>query len=119
MSRTRPHNPWHDAFAFFLLVSSTLVIVLVLLSTRHYFESFDLLGKTLAVLVVVGAFLVLATLAISLLRLYIRPAFDEGRQRIGEAIDEADRRLQEGRQKITQRTQRLAAAAKKRRSRNP
>jgi hypothetical protein len=87
---TRPsHNPWHDLFAFLLLVSGLLVMVLVLLATRHYYAGFGFIGRGLAWIVIVGGVAALLSLAQSLLRLYIRPMMAEGRARF---VDGARRR---------------------------
>jgi len=72
---------WNDVLAFLLLASATIVMLLVLFVTRAYYATFEPFGRFLAWFVVVGGVVALASLASSLLRLYIRPAWEEGRAR--------------------------------------
>jgi len=74
-------SSWQDVFAFLLLVSASLVVVFVLLATRHYFPAFGPAGQFLALLVVIGSFMALGSLMLSLLRLYVRPAIQDTRAR--------------------------------------
>jgi hypothetical protein len=75
----RTFTPWQDLFAFLLLVSASLVVLLVLLATRHYYASLGTAGRLLAWLVILGGFAALGSLMVSLLRLYVRPALDNVR----------------------------------------
>lgn len=82
----RPAHPWQDLFAFLLLLSATLVMVLVLLVTRHYYAGFSPGGRALAWLVVAFGVASLGSLGAILLRLYVQPVVANGgrrRKRIG------------------------------------
>ena len=57
-------------------------MVLVLLATRAYYSDFGRTGRVLSWAVVVGSAACLASLALMLLRLYVRPAFEDGKQKI-------------------------------------
>lgn len=80
MARVRT-SAWNDVLAFLLLASATVVMVIVLIVTSRFYPDFDPLGRALAWLVVLGGVVALGSLASSLLRLYIRPAWEEGKAR--------------------------------------
>lgn len=77
----RRTNPWHDIFAFLVLTSATLVMVIVLKTSQVYYPQFEERGRYVVWVVVFGSVLALASLAWRILQLYITPVLTNGRHR--------------------------------------